>query len=394
MFPRLNLEKVRNAIKNHPEFIENHKDNYIIFNYGFNSGLETFPNDGSEESQILRECRGLTFDESGIVRARKYHKFFNIGEREETNIENIDMSKPHYLLKKLDGSLITPWFNGEYLTFHTKNGETDISKTVNNFIKNHENLEGYYNFCFFAWSKGMTPIFEWMSNKNRIVVAQPEDNLVLTGLRINDCGEYISYPSMKMMAENYGVPVVEAVSSTQDLNEIIRIAKSLDNEEGFVITFDDGSRYKVKSDWYVNLHRAKSDLMCERKVLNTILLGSDDDLVPSMDEEDKKRFNMYKKQIFDRIYDLMTEVYLAIKWNMNNRIDRKMFALDNSIKKEIKPLIFSSFNDPDVDKIRENIIKLIMKNLGSNQAFSKIKNCFLKDIEYNIGMFKNYNKED
>ena len=38
---------------------------------------------------LRRECRGLLLDrKTGNVLARRFHKFFNIGEMEETSIEN------------------------------------------------------------------------------------------------------------------------------------------------------------------------------------------------------------------------------------------------------------------------------------------------------------------
>ncbi len=59
--------------------------------------------------QLVRECRGITFDaKSGQVIARKFHKFFNLGERDETRPHRIDWTRPHLRLVKADGSLMTP----------------------------------------------------------------------------------------------------------------------------------------------------------------------------------------------------------------------------------------------------------------------------------------------
>lgn len=52
----------------------------------------------------IRECRGLIFNkETGKVVARRLHKFFNIGESEETQANKIDFSLPHVLVEKVDG---------------------------------------------------------------------------------------------------------------------------------------------------------------------------------------------------------------------------------------------------------------------------------------------------
>jgi hypothetical protein len=42
-------------------------------------------------------------------RGCRYHKFFNINESREANVANIDFSRPHVILEKLDGSMVCTW---------------------------------------------------------------------------------------------------------------------------------------------------------------------------------------------------------------------------------------------------------------------------------------------
>jgi hypothetical protein len=60
--------------------------------------------DGTFDTEWLRECRGIVFSKrTGLVTGRPLHKFFNVGEREETRIENLDWTKVKRVTPKYDG---------------------------------------------------------------------------------------------------------------------------------------------------------------------------------------------------------------------------------------------------------------------------------------------------
>ena len=130
---------------------------------------------------VRRECRGIIFDTAtGDIIRRPFHKFFNVNERDETQDHRVDLSRPHAILEKLDGSMIAPFLvNGE-LIWGTKMGATDVAKPVEEFIKNNPQ---YLSFAEEAVHHGLTPIFEWCSRKQRIVLDYKEDQLVLTAMR-------------------------------------------------------------------------------------------------------------------------------------------------------------------------------------------------------------------
>ena len=93
--------------------------------------------------------------------ARRFHKFFNIGEKEETEIEKIDFGRKHYLLVKLDGSMISPFYTEGKLRYATKLTVTDTSLLVEEFVK-QSSLK--YDELSSHWiEKGYSPIFEWCS---------------------------------------------------------------------------------------------------------------------------------------------------------------------------------------------------------------------------------------
>ncbi|PCK07239.1 MAG: hypothetical protein COA42_15410, partial [Alteromonadaceae bacterium] len=82
-------------------------DGTTIINY-LVASTEAFPEivDHSDIAHIRREFRGMVFDKDGKLIRRPFHKFFNIGERTETQFTNLDLSKEHDIFEKLDGSMI------------------------------------------------------------------------------------------------------------------------------------------------------------------------------------------------------------------------------------------------------------------------------------------------
>lgn len=114
---------------------------YHFFNYKWCTRA-TFPDvreATSERDRLLRllkrECRGLVFHEDAqghvTVAARRFHKFFNIGERDDTHESLVDLSRPHRLLVKHDGSLVGPvLLPSGRVRFATKSGFGDITRMV------------------------------------------------------------------------------------------------------------------------------------------------------------------------------------------------------------------------------------------------------------------------
>ena len=62
----------------------------------------------------------LVCSRTGVVLARRFPKFFNIGELPETAPERVDLSGGFTLAEKLDGSLVSPLLLGADLRWATK----------------------------------------------------------------------------------------------------------------------------------------------------------------------------------------------------------------------------------------------------------------------------------
>jgi hypothetical protein len=98
----ITLDEVRELIKDNHNFIIVDKGDYIVVNY-VRAGNDTFPSVVDRNTAILRELRGLIFSPEGKVIARRFHKFFNYGERED--LLDINVNNSHRFIEKLDGCL-------------------------------------------------------------------------------------------------------------------------------------------------------------------------------------------------------------------------------------------------------------------------------------------------
>ena len=193
-FPEIDhIDDVIPHIEDWQEFKVMQKDWYTVINYmvAFEETFSLVRERSHYNMKIRRECRGMIFDTAtGNLISRPYHKFFNVGEREETNLDKIDLTQPHVVLEKLDGSMIRPIPTPEGFRLGTKAGITDVAMNAEYFVADKPQ---YREFILECINQGLTPIFEWVSRKNRIVVDYPEDNLILTAIRNTATGEYLPY---------------------------------------------------------------------------------------------------------------------------------------------------------------------------------------------------------
>lgn len=276
MYPTINnISEVLPAIEGCDDFIIRDDGNIKSVDYRRVS-KGTF--DGPHAA-LRRECRGIKFcSNTGRILARPYHKFFNVGERPETQIDAIDWTRPHTVEVKYDGSMVHTVMDSDgVLYFNTRAGLTPTAQRAWDFAESWPEL---LKLCLNHAQNGRTCIFEWRSPDDRIVIEHTEPSLVLTAVRENVSGQYFSASTSAQfdrdvvcVGHSYGEVDQRRVS-----DDMARYRNSVDTE-GVVVKFSGDDFYKVKTDWYVGLHRIASK-DSERHVVKAILEGRVDDLVP------------------------------------------------------------------------------------------------------------------
>jgi RNA ligase len=300
------------AIAGRDEFIVAEREGYRVINYtvGFADTFNIDPDDVMEnygrlipKGVMRRECRGLIFGPDGLLMSRPFHKFFNVGERAETQPNVLDMSQPHVVFEKMDGSMIRPiWLRAvQGLRLATKMGVTDTAIAA----------EAIATPAQMAWMltmvrQGVTPLFEFISPENRIVLEYDRTELVLLAMRVNRTGEYLD---VREMVGNEFFSVVPHYGSVDgNINEYIDRQRGKAGREGDVIRFDNGHMLKVKNDWYVRVHKVKDQIRTDRHILALLLNGELDDVKAHIGQADRDRVDAYERRFHDAFRAKLAEM--------------------------------------------------------------------------------------
>lgn len=376
-FPMIkHLDDVRPAIEGRDEFIIAERDWGYVVNYMVNMP-DTFPQvivDGVYDlhAAIRRECRGMLFYKDGSLMARRLHKFFNVNERDETQEHLIDWSKPHVILEKLDGSMITPVFTQAGIRWGTKMGITDVSMGAELFVANHVNYE---RAAKKMQDLDKTMIFEWCSRKQRIVIDYPVDRLVLIAIRNNVDGCYDSYEQMQAVAAEYDLDIVRAYEGTADnMAALIAETRGTEGMEGWIIRFEDGM-YKVKGDWYCRIHKTKDNITMEKNVIDLIVNEKLDDTKAFMLEEDRRRVEQFEAEFWSGFNNSVHSYERYYNTVVASGLDRKRYALEwkPTIEKNdpVAPqIVFGCFQGR---KVSDMLLDIIRKNCNTQTKVDAVR---------------------
>lgn len=302
-FPPIeHIDQVRAAIAGADEFFEAGRSDHIIFDYRFVTST-SFPDVEPARDAALakmaalrREARGLIFERSsGRVLGRRFHKFFNLGERDETRPDRVDLGRPHVMLEKLDGSMVSPIRPGGRLTWVTMLGATDVAAGAARFAADRPQ---FTRLAQELLSAGANPIFEWCSPYNRVVVEHGEPVLTLLAIRDLVAGTYWPFNTVRETAVRAGVPVVTAWEGLEpDPRTLTQQLGPVTGREGIVLRFDDGHMLKLKTPWYVRIHGVLERLSREPDAVEILLSGNMDDVMPFLTMGDAQALRTFAAEL-------------------------------------------------------------------------------------------------
>jgi RNA ligase len=304
------------------EFVVAEREGYTVINYVVAMPY-TFDMVSSDDltGAIQRECRGLIFDRDGNIMSRPFHKFFNINEREETQTHVVDMTQPHVIMEKMDGSMIRPILVDGYLRLATKMGVTNVAMDAEAWLAAQDpSLKEWLRRCV---EDSVTPIFEWVSPFNQIVLAYEEADLVYLGTRDNATGAYVMDTSCPFtFVPRYG-------SVEGNIADYVARQRGAEGREGDIIRFADGHMLKVKNDWYVRIHKTVERIVFDRNIVDLIINEEVDDVVPMLPQVQADRVRDFETRFWEAL--IRTEDRLAI-YQMGCALtyqnDRKRIALE------------------------------------------------------------------
>lgn len=321
------IDDVLPAIEGRTDFIVVRKDGYSVVDYVY-ALADSF------DETIRAECRGIKFDTNGDILARPLHKFKNIGEAPETQAHMLDFTRPHVVMEKLDGSMIHPAIVDGKVVLMTRMGRTDVAKKAERHL-----TPELADICRGMLMGGATPIFEFTAPDNRIVVQYAESKLTLLAVRNTVDGAY--WP--RGLLTGMGIPVVPVHDSNHATGaEFAAFARAVLGFEGFVVRFDNGLWVKAKGEDYVIKHKAKDSILQEKNILQLVLSGGIDDVLPLLDAPDAGAAVAYRDEVESGVERTVADLRVFLAANEN--VPQKEFAVEkvSSLPAVMRGLAFTA----------------------------------------------------
>src|ERR1700675_2384986 len=232
----------------HPKYSE-----LAIFNYTEAAQFDRLWNDATNKCRglILRLDNGV-LDENAEVVARPFNKFHNLNTEYApgTMEANLPAEAP-LVTTKLDGSMgVVYLYADEYRVATRGSFDSDQARWASAWYEQHQLVHPA------SWPADVTPVCEVIYAANRIVVDYTFEGLVLLSMIDNETGRELARADVEVWAKVNGLPVVPKFDKT--LAECA--AENTANEEGYVLSYSNGVKVKVKFEEYVRLHRILTGL--------------------------------------------------------------------------------------------------------------------------------------
>lgn len=323
--------------------------------------------DSPMDNPVVQTCRGLIWDDKAkVVLARAFDKFFNHGEG---HAATIDWSTAR-VQEKLDGSLMILYWNPYKVRPNIRymgdwdvasSGTPDASGTL---ISNGETtfaqkFWGLLNKWNPQWrndfNRDETYIFEMCTLDNRIVIAHPNERVVLIGNRIRDIhGEWNEFNVQELFGNLWHCAQEFPLQSLEDIEQTFKVMDPM-LQEGYVIVDGNFNRVKVKHPGYVAIHHVITNLT-DKAILEVVRAGEISEVINQFPEYAGK-FQKTKTAL-----ELLQNKILT-RWEETKGIqDRKEFALQ--VKDEPWSGILFSLKNGKISSVGEGLATMNIERLG------------------------------
>lgn len=228
----------------HPYVMHNEWKDLVIFNYTHGCQFDRAWDD------VTRAARGIIFNKkTGELWARTWRKFFNLGETEETFLKNLPEG-PFSATVKHDGSM----------GIHFVYDDDHYVVTRGSFVSEQAQWATKWfrkNVDASDMDPEHTYLFEIIYKENRIVVDYGDfEGLILLSCVHKATGHEMDYASLVAQAEKLNVRVTEKAPEFGGIEELYTYCKGLPHsQEGFVVTFANGLKLKMKGEEYCKIHK-------------------------------------------------------------------------------------------------------------------------------------------
>ena len=295
--------------------------------------------------------RGITFNsDTKELLALPLHKFWNLNENEFVTDKIFNNKKILHVSEKYDGSLVYFFVLNDKLFCKTKmNCYAEQACWAMSIVDKNSDLK---DFIVKQIRNGFTPMFEFVSPRNQIVVLYSREELKYICSRNMYSGLYDF--------NNYNLDSVDKYSFS-DVEKIMNVINNSDkNREGFVVVFEDHSMIKIKTTEYFNLHKIRENIYNENALAEMILNEKIDDAKNFFKEDSEllEYINNFESDVINR-YNFFKQS--ASSYFKNNKdLNRKEYAIKaKSVISDISfPLAMELYTNGEIneDKYTERFL--------------------------------------
>jgi len=328
-----------------------------MFNYRFVTYDDFVDPIPGKNMPSANEMRGLTFvfDKDGSY--KRYillDKFWNINQNPGSMYSVVKDYKIKFIMNKEDGSLASFFRlpNGETIGRSKMSFQSDQAIGITNIYNTDKDIKRFVDYML---DNDIVPIFEYVSPTNKIVLDYTKPDLVLLKLRDNNNGQYLDINDYQHMLNGINVANFE---NDKTLDDLIELAKTVEDKEGWVVSMENGKMVKIKTDWYFKAHKLHTETLDrENDVISLILNDQIDDVISQIPETDSRR-------------DTINEINIIV----NNYISRVSKIVDDAI---------SNFDGNRKDFVykylKDRYFYLYMGIINGSDKIESIKDVIRKD---------------
>lgn len=358
-----------------------------IFNY-IVSIYEHFKNPIKTDNLTAYEMRGLTFihQDNDHKRYLMLHKFFNLNENEDYQLEDLKKHRIVSIQEKLDGSMIRAIkLPNNSIICKTKSGfDNPQSNLANQLLNKNKNLLDFTKECL---DNHLAPIYELCSPLNKIVVDYNESKLILIQLRDESTGSYLDIYNNPLVAK-YSIEKTKNCPIV-DFETLLEQQKNETHKEGYVVSLENGIKFKIKNQWYLERHRLLDNIAYENKIIELICNETLDDAIALLDKNNEAR--IYSENIQKFILNKISETFHSCLdlLEKSKNISRKEFALTYGKDKNF-PITSRFINKLD---FKDELIKSIKDKIVFDTRRLEMARSYLKNNGFHLLEMKTISDE-
>lgn len=266
-----------------------------------------------------RELRGHTYrKDTGELIGVAFHKFFNVGEREETQFDKINWNNVvDYTFDKMDGSMINAvvLFSKDRITaevfFKTKKSfYSDVALEFTKWFWEQPKADEWADGIVELAENGFSPIFEFFHPEWQIVINYGEPHMWWLNTRYWDNGKYYDGITNNPLPDMPKAPM-EIWDVKADMADR---QQTVEGVEGWIV-YDHAKNelYKVKTKWYLQQHKVRTQ-MRERDVAELAALEKLDDVKSLVSDAglDLSKIEVIEKSVSDDIGSIRRNVEFCV----------------------------------------------------------------------------------